>query len=45
MTEDTLYQAISDTYENRSSFIRQMEQSHLINAVETIIQLIEDCVS
>lgn len=45
MTDDTLYQAISDTYENRASFIRQMEQSHLINAVETIIQLIEDCVS
>lgn len=45
MTGDTLYQAISDTYENRSTFIHKMEQSHLINAVETIIRLIEDCVS
>ncbi len=44
MTEDTLYQAISETYKNRSSFIHQMEQSHLINAVDTIIDLIEDCI-
>lgn len=43
MTEDTLYQAISDTYENRASFIHTMEQSHLSNAVETIVNLIEDC--
>jgi len=43
MTDDTLYQAISDTYKNRAAFIHTMEQSHLSNAVETILHLIEDC--
>lgn len=45
LTDDTLYQAISSTYENRNSFIHQMEQSHLSNAVDTIIRLIEECVA
>lgn len=43
VTNDSLYQAISDTYQNRSTFIRKMEQSHLNNAVQTIINLIEEC--
>lgn len=45
MTPDRLYQAIRDTYENRSSFIHQMEQSHLTNAIQTITSLIEECAS
>lgn len=45
ITPDRLYQAIHDTYENRSSFIHQMEQSHLTNAIQTIISLIEECAS
>lgn len=43
VTDDTLYNAISDTYANRAAFIDQMEQSHLSNAVETIVNLIEEC--
>lgn len=43
VTDDSLYKAISDTYRNRTSFIRAMEQSHLNNAVQTIIDLIEEC--
>lgn len=41
LSEDTLYQAITETYENRASFIHNMEQSPLANAVETVIRLIE----
>lgn len=43
ITADRLYQAICDTYENRSSFIHKMEQSHLNNAVQTITALVEEC--
>ncbi|MEY8339445.1 undecaprenyldiphospho-muramoylpentapeptide beta-N-acetylglucosaminyltransferase [Lachnospiraceae bacterium 62-35] len=42
LNEETLYQAISDTCENRFSFIKTMEQSSLSNAVDTIIGLIEN---
>jgi len=45
ITDDTLYQSIQNTYKNRAAFIHQMEQSHLNNAIDTIINLIEDCVS
>lgn len=45
ITNDTLYQAIHDTFENRASFIHKMEQSHLANAVQTITGLIEECVA
>ena len=45
LTDDTLYQAISSTYENRDAFIHQMEQSHLSNAVDTVIRLIEECIA
>lgn len=43
VTDDTLYEAITRTYQNRASFIQQMEQSHLSNAVKTIVNLIEEC--
>ncbi len=44
LTQDILYQAILDTYANRNTFIQQMENSRLNNAIETIISLIEECV-
>ena len=41
LTESSLEQAILDTDQNRSSFIKAMEQSPLSNEEDTIIQLIE----
>lgn len=41
LTNDSLYQAITNTYENRVSFIQTMEQSTLSNAVDIIISMIE----
>lgn len=43
LTPDTLYQAITDTFFNRQSFIAAMEHSTLNNAVDTITELIESC--
>ncbi len=43
MTGDTLFAAVTETYSQRETFIRQMEQSHLNNAIETIVGLIEEC--
>lgn len=43
LTEDSLYQAIIDTDQNRSACIQAMENSNFGNAVDTIIQLIEEC--
>lgn len=43
ITDDTLYAAITDTYARREEFIHQMEHSHLNNAIETIVGLIEEC--
>lgn len=43
LSDDTLYNAIADLYENRSGYIHAMEHSSLNNAVSTIISLIEDC--
>lgn len=43
LTSDTLYQAVSETYKKRMSFIEAMEQSTLNNAVETIMNLIREC--
>ena len=43
LTDDNLYQAITSTYTNRVSFIRKMEESHLNNAISTIINLIQEC--
>ncbi len=43
ITDDTLYAVITDTYARREEFIHQMERSHLNNAIETIVGLIEEC--
>lgn len=43
ITEDSLYQAVTSLYKDRSSFISAMEQSKLGNAVDTVISLIESC--
>lgn len=40
VTDDTLYQAIQDTYQNRQQFIDAMNQSTLSDAVGTVIDLI-----
>ena len=44
MNQDTLYEAIVQLYNQRQDYIQAMETSHLNNAVETILSLIEDCV-
>ena len=41
LTDDSLFQAISDLYNNRQSYIDAMECSNQGNAVKTIIDLIE----
>ena len=43
VTDDTLFDAIHDTYENRRTFIENMKKSHLNNAIDTIMKLINDC--
>ncbi len=43
MTGDTLWQAISDTFQKREEFIHHMENSPLNNAISTIVGLIEEC--
>ena len=43
VTDSTLFEAIHNTYENRRTFIENMEKSHLNNAVDTIMKLINDC--
>ena len=45
LTDSSLYEAIQNTYENRRHHIEAMEKSHLNNAVETIMKLINDSVS
>ena len=42
VTDNSLYEAIQNTYENRRRFIEAMEKSHLNNAVTTIINLINE---
>ena len=44
ISDNTLYQAIDDLYQQRSTYIQAMEQSSLNNAVETVTSLIESCV-
>ena len=44
LTADTLSQAIEETYKNRQQFIDKMSESHLNNAVKTIMGLIHDCI-
>lgn len=41
LTDETLYQTVNETYQNRVSYIHSMEQSSLGNAVGTVINLIE----
>ena len=43
ITNESLFQAIDDLYQNRASYIQAMEQSSLNNAVETVMSLIESC--
>ena len=45
MVDSSLYEAIQNTFENRRRHIEAMEKSHLNNAVETIMKLINDSVS
>ncbi len=45
LTDDTLYQAITDLYTNRQTYISAMEGSHQKNAVSTVISLIESFTS
>ena len=42
ITPDSLYQALHNSYQERTAFIHNMEQSHLNNAIQTIINLIEE---
>ena len=44
LTSETLMHAIRDTWENRETYIAKMSESHLNNAVDTIMGLILDCV-
>ena len=43
ITEESLYEAITALYRERTSYIAAMQQSKLSNAVDTIIDLIESC--
>lgn len=43
ITDSSLYEIIVNTYENRRQFIEAMEKSHLNNAVDTIMGLINEC--
>ena len=45
LTDSSLHEIIENTYENRRQYIEAMEKSHLNNAVDTILSLINDCVS
>lgn len=45
LTTDTLYHAVMETYKNRQAFIDTMGQSELNNAIDTIINLINECVN
>lgn len=42
LSDDSLYQSITDTYKNREAFVQAMSQSQLKDAVSTIISLIEE---
>lgn len=43
LTSETLMHAINDTWENRENYIAKMSESHLNNAVDTIMGLIKEC--
>ena len=42
VTDSSLYEAIVSTYENRRQFVEAMESSHLNNAIDTIMKLINE---
>ena len=41
LSDDSLFQAITQTYNDRQTYISRMEQSELHNAVDTIVDMIE----
>lgn len=41
LTDNSLYDCITETYKRRKSYIQKMEQSSLVNAVDTIITMID----
>lgn len=43
LTDASLYQAVTELYENRAGYRAAMEKSQLTNAIGTIIGLIENC--
>ncbi len=43
LTDDTLYQAVTELYSKRADYRAAMEKSQLTNAIETITGLIEKC--
>ncbi len=45
LNDQSLMDAVESTYENRRQFIEKMEQSHLNNAVDTIMNLITELTS
>ena len=45
LTAETLRRAIDDTYQNRQTFMDKMAESHLNNAIETIMGLIRGCIN
>ena len=44
LTAETLRRAIDDTYQNGQTFMDKMAESHVNNAIDTIMGLIRDCV-
>ncbi len=42
MTDDTLFDIITDTYDNRSKYVKAMAASHHTNAIKTIMGLIDE---
>lgn len=45
LSDDSLFQAITQTYHDRQTYISRMEQSELLNAVDTIVDMIESLAS
>ena len=45
LSDDSLFQAITQTYNDRQTYISRMEQSELHNAVDTIVDMIESLAS
>ena len=45
LSDDSLFQAITQTYNDRQTYISRMEQSELHNAVDSIVDMIESLAS